>query len=413
MKLLYFAPHPIAPVDTGARLRDYQLARHLGARSSVTFIEMRNRSEEQPIFSKTSNLANVVTLDKQPTYTPSKILRGLAGPAPVTLLNCWSVHSASRLARLLAFSQFDTIQMEGVHLMKYLPLLHDAPGNPAIVVDWHNIESEIMWRYARTTSNWAKKIVATRTATLIERAEDRLLEACATHTVTSERERQKLLARNPGANIQVIPNGVDASYYSPKVGAGPAGQSRSKSTILFVGSMDYHANIDAVTWFARNGVAGNRADASRPAIHDRRPRPGRQKCARWRRTGSTSPGRSMMFVPTTHPPSRQLYRFGPAAAHGSRSWKRWPPGVPSYPPDWAPKASTRQNDIHFCLLIARREIAAAVIGLFLRMKPHSSVASRKRTGVQGYDWSVIGERLFAIHEDLAESRARGAPRRVS
>ena len=59
-----------------------------------------------------------------------------------------------------------------------------------------------------------KKFAARRTAKLIERAEDKLLETCDMHTVTSERERQKLLARCPGANIQVIPNGVDSNYYS-------------------------------------------------------------------------------------------------------------------------------------------------------------------------------------------------------
>src|SRR6202034_3746319 len=37
----------------------------------------------------------------------------------------------------------------------------------------------------------------------------------------------------------------------------------SKSTILFVGSMDYHANIDAMTWFTRTAwpeIARARAD---------------------------------------------------------------------------------------------------------------------------------------------------------
>jgi len=39
MRLLYFAPHQIWPTNTGARLRDYQLARQLAARCSVTFVE--------------------------------------------------------------------------------------------------------------------------------------------------------------------------------------------------------------------------------------------------------------------------------------------------------------------------------------------------------------------------------------
>src|SRR6202043_3418022 len=105
------------------------------------------------------------------------VVRGLAGPTPMTMLNCWSWQSASHLADVLRSRQFDTVQIEGVHLMKYLPIIQGAPGAPAIVVDWHNIESEMMWRYAKTPVNGLKKLAARRTANLIERAEDRLLRA--------------------------------------------------------------------------------------------------------------------------------------------------------------------------------------------------------------------------------------------
>ena len=76
MRLLYFAPHQIWPLNTGARLRDYQLARQLAARSSVIFVEMRNAGEEPRIPPDDSGLAGVVTLEKDGTYTASKISFG-------------------------------------------------------------------------------------------------------------------------------------------------------------------------------------------------------------------------------------------------------------------------------------------------------------------------------------------------
>ena len=57
MRLLYFAPHQIWPVNTGARLRDYQLARQLAARSSLTFVEMRHAGQEPHIPPDDSGLA--------------------------------------------------------------------------------------------------------------------------------------------------------------------------------------------------------------------------------------------------------------------------------------------------------------------------------------------------------------------
>src|SRR5579864_178406 len=112
MRLIYFSSDQIWPVNSGGRLRNYQLARQLAARSSVTFVEMRPAGEAQRIPSDDFGLACVVTLDKGCTYTPSKIVRGLAGPIPMTVLNCWSLQSASQFAEVLRSHQFDAVQME-------------------------------------------------------------------------------------------------------------------------------------------------------------------------------------------------------------------------------------------------------------------------------------------------------------
>src|SRR5579863_9536835 len=148
MRLLYFTPHQLWPANTGSRLRNYQLARQLAARFSVTFVQMHSSEQEQSIPPDDSAFESIVTLEKGRTYNASRILRGLIGPTPMTVLNCWSLQSARQLADVMRFQQFDIVQIQGVHLMQYLPIIEDAPGSPAIVIDWHNIESEIMWRYA-------------------------------------------------------------------------------------------------------------------------------------------------------------------------------------------------------------------------------------------------------------------------
>src|SRR5262249_22703869 len=150
-----------------------------------------------------------------------------------------------QLSSVLRSARFDTIQIQGVHLMNYLPVIFKALSCRTIVIDWHNIESEAMWRFSRNSPNLLKKLFANRTARLIERAEDHLLEISATHTVTSERERQILLARNPNANVKVIPNGIDvASFSSQGFADAPLESEDKRNSILLVGSMDYHANID-------------------------------------------------------------------------------------------------------------------------------------------------------------------------
>jgi glycosyltransferase involved in cell wall biosynthesis len=407
MKLLYFAPHQIWPINSGARLRNYQLAKQLAACSSITFIEMRHVSEEEHVPLDDSVLASIVTLDKSRTYTLSKILRGLAGPIPVTVLNCWSPRSASQLAELLRSRQFDTVQMEGVHLMEYLPIIREARGSPAIVVDWHNIESEVMSRYANTTRSWMKRIVAKRTAKLIERAEDRLLDACAMHTVTSERERQKLLARRPGANIHVIPNGVDTFYYTSMriaEACNRSGRSDSKPSILFVGYMDYHANIDAVTWFSQ--VAWPEIARNHPGLQftivGRDPAP-EVLALRSER----------IHVTDTVEDVRPFYASAVAAVVPLRSGsgtrlkilEAMAAGVPVVSTRLGAEGIDAEDGVHILLADSGPEIAAAISRIVSSAELRCRLTAAARALVASrYDWSVIGERLARIHHDLMRVR---------
>lgn len=256
MRILYLATRECWPLTTGARLRDYHLARELAARCSLTYVGLHDPGEpegQQP--PQDAGFAQNLSLVRERGFTASKVIRGLAGPMPVTVLNYFSPGVQVELAEILARGGFDTIQMEGVHLIGYLPIIRSAASRPAVLADWHNIESELMHRYSAGASSLLRRVAARRTAGLVRRAEDRLLAACDAHTVTSERERQQLSARAPDARILVVPNGVESGFYSGGEMARDReehGSGRSaKPSIVFVGSMDYHGNIDAVLWFAR------------------------------------------------------------------------------------------------------------------------------------------------------------------
>jgi len=403
VKLLYFAPHQAWPPNTGGRIRDYQLARQLAARCSVTFAEMRPAGEAECKPPQHSGLTNVVTLNKGSAYTPFKILRGLAGPVPVTLLNCWSRRMAAEFADAFKSPQFDTVQIEGVHLMQYLPVIKEALCCAKVVVDWHNIESEMMQRYAETPIRRLRKMAAKRTAQLIERAEDRSLRLCRVHTVTSERERQKLLVRRPDANIHVIPNGVDAGYYSAKEISEAyrrASRGDSKQTILFVGSMDYHANIGAVTWFSRNvwpEIARMYPEIQFMVV-------GRNPAPEVRALQS-----DRIQVTGTVDDVRPFYASAVAVVAPIRSGSGTRLKILEAMAAGVPVASTRlgvegidaEDNVHLLLGDSPAEIGAAIRQIVSSTETRIRLAAAARDLVATrYDWSTIGEKLFRIHYDL-------------
>lgn len=249
MRILYFSPRECWPRDTGAKLRDYYLASQLAARCPVTYLGLRDLSEASTeLPPRESGFAGYHSVPRESTYTVSKLVRGLIGPAPLTVLNYSSARVSRLLAEILQAGSFDAVQIEGVHLSAYLPAIRSAASRPVILSDWHNIESEILHRYSRVNPSLMRRAYAWRTANLLELAETRFLAACDVHTVTSERERGLLQARNSAAEIHVIPNGVDVQSF----GAHELDPNSPRTGLVFAGSMDYSANVDAVVWFVNH-----------------------------------------------------------------------------------------------------------------------------------------------------------------
>jgi glycosyltransferase involved in cell wall biosynthesis len=186
----------------------------------------------------------VVTVPRNETYSVGNMLRGAIGRTPLPLLNYTTSEMADVLERLVAEDHFDLVQVESIHLMNYLPVLRSAHNHPLVVCDWHNVESDLMRQYAERERSAARRTYARRTARLMSGAEERALKDFDAHIAVSEVDAQRLQSINSDAKIFVIENGVDAAHYAHD-------QAETKNRIVFVGSMDYHANIEGATDFAR------------------------------------------------------------------------------------------------------------------------------------------------------------------
>jgi glycosyltransferase involved in cell wall biosynthesis len=184
-------------------------------------------------------------------YTPMKVLRGVVGRLPLPLVNYTSPAMTSALRALVKARKFDLVHFDSIHMMPYEHLFGGTP----VIYNWHNIESELMRRYAETAP-LSRRAVAAVTARKIEAAERYILRSAFGHVVCSARERDALAAIAPGARVTVVHNGVDLSGFA----RGSAEGRRFR--LVFVGSMNYHANSDAGLWFAREVW---------PAVRERHP----------------------------------------------------------------------------------------------------------------------------------------------
>ncbi|MBZ5725183.1 MAG: glycosyltransferase [Acidobacteriia bacterium] len=245
MRILFLSPRQSWPANSGAKLRDYYLAQALGRRADLTYVFFSEPGSVSPRPADLPFCRRIVSVPSPRLYTPPKIVRGFLGRWPLPVVNYTSDEMKAALAAVLRADRFDLVHLDSIHLAAYVSGVRQAATAP-VVYDWHNIESELMRRYCAGVRSPLRKLYAAWTAHRWAALEKQILLQAFGHAVCSERERAQLLDIVPNARVAVIENGVDTAFFA----APPASSNRCR--IVFVGSMRFHANIEAAVWFVRS-----------------------------------------------------------------------------------------------------------------------------------------------------------------
>ena len=312
------------------------------------------------------------------------------------------------LEGLLAQTDFDIVQVESIHLMGYLPIIRAAQRRPLIICDWHNIESELMSRYREREGNLLRRAYAQRTARLMRNFEQRALDEFDAQITVSERDAERLRKLNSKARIFVIENGVDAPHYSDDqlglADAVPGTQQvmrDSPNRIVFVGSMDYHANVDGVVSFSREVW---------PRLRQRRPGltltiVGRDPSPEVRELESV-PG---LEVTGTVDDVRPYYREAIAAivplkvGGGSRLkiLEAMAAGVPVISTTLGAEGLEVTHDENILIADTNEEMIEAIMRLIERPEDGKQLSGAGRALVsKRYDWTRVGTNLFRTYQQL-------------
>jgi glycosyltransferase involved in cell wall biosynthesis len=417
MRILYLSPSNLWPLTSGGRLRIYYLVRETTRYASVSFFGVHNPNEDNSASANHDHwlklgLERFVLVDKARSYTTWKVVRGLVGHTPLSILNYYDPKVARELSRLLREQTFDLVQIEQVQMMGYLSTIRACPNPPLVVCDWHNIESELMDRYGRYTENWARKLYAGRTAHLLRGAERRLLAECDAHIVVSKRDEATLRALAPKAVVHTVENGVDVARYSgqerPASSATVKLAQETRTNIVFVGSMDYHANIDAASYFCAEIW---------PKVHALAPE------LRFMIVGSrpVAEVRDLARIPGvvvtgTVDDVAPYYRSALAAivplriGGGTRLkiLEAMAAGIPVVSTSIGAEGLTVNAGVNIALADTSEEMIRVLMELYESYETWQRLSDRGRELASAlYDWSVVGSSLHRIHRVLLDQRNRG------
>lgn len=395
--MLQFAPRVCWPLDTGAKLRNYHLARVLAQHAGVSLVAFTDPGISSDGLRDLYD--QVTTVARDSSYTPAKVARGFLGKTPLPVLNYTTDSMKQTLRKLVSEHDFEIVQVESIHLMAYLPILRQARRRPVVVCDWHNIESELMQRYSEREPGFLRRTYATKTARLISEFEARALREFDAHVTVSERDAERLRHINPEARVFVIENGVDTAFYSDQE-VGISKQSHPQR-IVFVGSMDYHANIDGAVSFARNVW---------PAVREQRPGltftiVGKDPSAEVRELAQL-PG---IEVTGTVADVRPFYREAIAAVvplnvgGGSRLkiLEAMAAGVPVVSTTLGAEGLEVRPDENILIADTNQELARAILGLTENEVRRTELSTAGRALVTNrYDWASLGDELFRVYKEL-------------
>jgi glycosyltransferase involved in cell wall biosynthesis len=246
MKILWVKPGKILPLDTGGKLRTYNILRHLAAKHELTYLSYyagpRDEAYEREaaihipgtlaISTPAQNLAGFKRhLDylRHVTWRAPYAVSGFTDPQVHKLLQEW-----------IPQRRFDVAVCD--FLSSTLNFPRDLATPTALFQ--HNVESVLWKRKADVEPRWIDRAVFKLESAKMLRFEPEQVRRFHHVIAVSETDRHAMSEMVDPSHISVVPTGVDLGKYRYDPALRPAG-----SLVVFTGSMDWQPNIDGVEFF--------------------------------------------------------------------------------------------------------------------------------------------------------------------
>ena len=240
MNILIIAPRFPYPPDRGGEITIYNFIKHLSEHDTVSLICFYDSEQELIYLPELQKYAHdVIAIRRHKKWAFPVLCRWLL------LGDCYMVARHSRRAMRLAISKmiaeksFDLLQVESFLLLGNIPATTTLP----IVLDMHNVFFQIVMRMADSFYNPLVRLVARLEVRRTRMQETLSWRRATINVAVSESDRDILRHACGGA--------VPCEIVRPGAGVVTRVQQGlvSANRVLFVGSLHYHPNIDALTYF--------------------------------------------------------------------------------------------------------------------------------------------------------------------
>jgi glycosyltransferase involved in cell wall biosynthesis len=239
-RILTILPYVPWPADNGGSLRTLRLLEGLDARHDVTVLAVDLRGAGPAALGR--RLRGRIHVFRPGLRDTLRDLAGVAVGQPLRYGRFDGDGMRRALDAVLATGPFELVHVDHLHLAPLIPHLRRSLPDAPVVLDEHNVESQIVERLAGIEGG-ARGLALRLHAAAIRRVERRAVAAADAVLCCSDEDAREL--RRLGARrLEVVPNGVDLEA--------AALQDRVPGRdLVFVGSLDWRPNALAAIELAR------------------------------------------------------------------------------------------------------------------------------------------------------------------
>ena len=239
------------PLTSGKRIRTHNLLARLADRHRVTVLCHRNPDRDEAAAAEAAYRAlgiETVIVDRTiPTKTGPAFYARLAGNLLSALPYSVATHTSPALVEAIrSYAADNAVDVWHCEWTPYAQVLRDALGDELDQTRWtvmaHNVESLIWQRYTEAEENTVKRWYIRRQWTKFERFEQWAYSAATVPIAVSPDDAHMIRERFGVQRVEVVENGVDVDYFKPQRDV-----DRDPEKLLFLGSLDWRPNLDAVS----------------------------------------------------------------------------------------------------------------------------------------------------------------------
>lgn len=244
MKILWLKSNVLHPLDSGGKLRTYNMLRHISDVHPVTYLTLGSPGpEERERAGEYCDRLVTVPWARPPERGSLAFVleaaKNLVSSMPLSLAR-YDSSAMRRTARELCSAEgFDVVVSDFLTTAPAAVSLTEVPT----VLFQHNVEAVIWERMAESAAGIVRPYYSLQAGRMRD-WEGRLVRQFDLVIGVSEEDVETMRTRYGVGTVEEVPTGVDTSYFG-SLSSEPEGP-----VVVFVGSLDWLPNIDGLEWFS-------------------------------------------------------------------------------------------------------------------------------------------------------------------